>query len=260
MDENTLYIKQLSAGYPGKIDFIRDLTTRPFPSGLVTALAGPNAAGKSTLLKSIAGLIPARGEVLIKGKNILRLSLLQKAGMISYMPQYLPFNVSLSVIESLVASLKASPLDHINPTLPDIKKKAFDLLEKMEIVHLALERLDHLSGGQRQLVSLAQAIIREPRILLLDEPTSALDLQHQVTVMKRIRAFADQGKIVLVVLHDINMAIRWADEVLVLHNGKVYTHDKPEKVFTTALLKNVYQVDASVEYTTKGYPQIRVEA
>ncbi len=259
MVENALHIKTISAGYTHKPDIIKELSAKPFMPGVVTALVGPNAAGKSTLLKSIAGLIPAKGEVIIHQKNLLNLSLQKKTKLISYMPQYLPMNVSLSVIEALIASLKASSLDHINLKLPEVRKKAFDLLEKMDIVHLAMEPLDQLSGGQRQLASLAQAVIREPEILLLDEPTSALDLQHQVAVMKWVKAYAAQHKIVLAVLHDINMAIRWADEIMVMHRGQVYKHDKPEKVFSRELLKEVYQVDADVEYTGKGYLQVRVE-
>ncbi len=259
MEEKSLYIKNISAGYPGKPDIIRELTTHPFRPGIITALVGPNAAGKSTLLKSIAGLLPAKGEVLIHRQNILKLPLLKKAGIISYMPQYLPFDVSLTVIESLVTSLKVSPLDHISSKTPDVRKRAFDILEKMDIVHLAMEPLDELSGGQRQLVSLAQAVVRNPDVLLLDEPTSALDLQHQVSVMKWVRDYASREKIVLMVLHDINMAIRWADKVLVLHEGKVYRHDTPAQVFTQALLKEVYKVNAAVEYSGSGYLQVRVE-
>ncbi len=259
MAEKSLYIKSISAGYAGKPAIISNLTTHAFNPGVITALVGPNAAGKSTLLKSIAGLIPARGEVLIHKKNILKLPLQAKAGIISYMPQYLPFDVSLTVIESLITSLKVSPLDHISSNTPAVRNYAFDMLEKMDIMHLAMEPLDQLSGGQRQLVSLAQAVIRNPEVLLLDEPTSALDLQHQVSVMKWVQDYAAKGKIVLMVLHDINMAIRWADEVLVLHEGRVYKHDKPTEVFNEGLLKEVYKVDATVEYTSSGYLQVRVE-
>lgn len=259
MEGQGLYIKNITAGYAGKPGIIKNLTTRPFQPGVITALVGPNAAGKSTLLKSIAGLIPAQGELLLHNKNILQLSLSKKAAHISYMPQYLPFDVSLSVIESLITSLKASSFDQLNASIPDVRKKAFDVLEKMDIVHLAMEPLDQLSGGQRQLVSLAQAVIRDPEILLLDEPTSALDLQHQVSVMRWVKDYAHQGKIVLMVLHDINMAIRWSDEVLVLHKGKVFKHDVPDKVFTRELLKEVYHVDAAVEHTASGYLQIWVD-
>ncbi|MBX2922567.1 MAG: ABC transporter ATP-binding protein [Chitinophagaceae bacterium] len=260
MKENhEVYIKQLTAGYPGKPGIIRQLTTRSLQPGTITALAGPNAAGKSTLLKSIAGLIPARGEIMIGQQNILHFPMLKKAKLISYMPQYLPFDISLSVVESLVASLKASPLDQISAKLPEVEKRAFDLLEEMDIMHLATEAVNRLSGGQRQLVSLAQAIIRVPEILLLDEPTSALDLQHQVTVMRWIKNYARRGKIILIVLHDINMALRWADEAILLHNGRVYLHDKPGAVFTKEALKEVYHVNADIEATASGHLQVIVK-
>ncbi|MBX3255449.1 MAG: ABC transporter ATP-binding protein [Chitinophagaceae bacterium] len=257
--QREVYIKQLTAGYPGKPGIIRQLTTRPLQPGMITALAGPNAAGKSTLLKSITGLIPAHGEIIMDQKNILAFPVLKRAKLISYMPQYLPFDISLSVVESLVASLKASPLDQISTKLPEVKKRAFDLLEEMDIMHLATEPINNLSGGQRQLVSLAQAIIREPEILLLDEPTSALDLHYQVAVMKWVKQYARRGKIILIVLHDINMALRWADEAILLHNGKVYRHDKPGAVFTKEAIREVYHVDADIESTGSGHLQVIVK-
>ena len=178
--------------------------------------------------------------------------------MIGYMPQHLPQDVDLIAIESLVSALKASPFDQVSIKLNTAKKRAFDILEQMDIVALALEPLNQLSGGQRQLVSLAQAIIRQPSVLLLDEPTSALDLQHQVAVMKLVRAYAEKGNIVIMVSHDINLATRWADEIVVLHKGKIAAQGRPGAILSPQLLKDVYAVDTAVESFSNGVIQITV--
>lgn len=253
-----LHIKNITAGYRGKPGVLAHLEAAPFFPGGAYALIGPNAAGKTTLLRCIAGLLQARGEVWFGNENILHLSLKRRASMISYMPQHLPQDVDLIVIESLISALKASPFDQVSAKLNTVKSKAFDLLEQMDIADLALEPLNQLSGGQRQLISLAQSIIRQPAALLLDEPTSALDLQHQVAVMKLVRAYAQKGNIVIMVLHDINLASRWADEITILHKGKIAAQGKPHAVLTPQLLKSVYEVDAAVESFSNGVIQISV--
>lgn len=122
-----------------------------------------------------------------------------------------------------------------------------------------MEQLRRLSGGQRQLVSLAQAVIREPRVLLLDEPTSALDLRHQTQVMGLVRELASEGKVVVIVLHDLNLAARWADHIVVLSNGAVAAQGNPETAITVDMLAGVYGVEAVVERSSLGHPQICVE-
>lgn len=258
MKNAVLHIQKLSCGYPGKPEVLADASADPLLPGVVYALIGPNAAGKSTLLRSIAGLLPARGTILLGDKNLLEFSFSKKAATVGYMPQYLPQDIDLNSVESLIGALKASPFDQVSVKLPEAKKKAFDLLEQMHILSLALEPLNQLSGGQRQLMSLAQAIIRQPYILLLDEPTSALDLQHQVAVMKQVREYAAQGNIVVMVLHDINLATRWADIILVLSKGKIAAQGKPASILNPALLNKVYNVEAAVEKFSNGVIQISV--
>ncbi len=258
--ENALHIQQLSAGYPRHPEVIKYISVGPFVPGKVTALVGPNAAGKSTLLRSIAGLIPAKGIIQYNNENILQLSLQRKAGIISYMPQYLPQDVELTVVESLISVLKVSAFDQLNSKMASVRTKAFDALEQVGIVQLALEPLNHLSGGQRQLVSFAQSIIRHPKILLLDEPTSALDLQHQVAVMQLVRNYAAAGNIVVMVLHDINLATRWADDIVVLHKGQIAAYGSPAAILTPELFKTVYKVNTVVETVHNGMVQVHVES
>lgn len=254
----SIHIKNITAGYPGKPLVLNQLTASPLLPGKVHALIGPNAAGKTTLLRTIAGLVKAKGEIGYNDENILKIPMKKRAELISYMPQHLPLDIDLIVVESLIGALKASAFDQVNIKTKEAKHKAFDILEKMDIVELALEPINRLSGGQRQLVSLAQAIVRKPAVLLLDEPTSALDLQHQITVMRLVKEYSRQGNIVIMVLHDINLATRWADEIVVLHKGIIAAQGKPSDVLTTELLNTVYNVHASVETFNNGVVQISV--
>jgi iron complex transport system ATP-binding protein len=255
-----LQLQSLSAGYPRHPEVIKQVTVGPFLPGKVNALVGPNAAGKSTLLRSIAGLMSATGVIQYKEENILHAPLQRKAAVMSYMPQYLPQDVELTVIESLISALKVSAFDQLNSKMASVRSKAFDVLEQVGIVELALEPLNQLSGGQRQLVSFAQAIIRKPEILLLDEPTSALDLQHQVAVMQLVRDYAAKGNIVMMVLHDINLATRWADDIIVLHKGVIAAYGTPAAILTPDLFKTVYKVNTVVETVHNGMIQVHVES
>jgi iron complex transport system ATP-binding protein len=252
----TLEIRSFSAGYRNR-RVISNLTLDPIRAGEVTALVGPNAAGKSTLLRAVAGLVRGEGSVRLAGQELTKLSFVERARRVSFMPQTLPQGVGLSILESVLSGLKASPAD-IDIRDED-EARALQVLERVGLTDVALEPLDRLSGGQRQLASLAQAIVREPLLLLLDEPTSALDLRHQVRVMSTVRSLAAEGKIIVVVLHDLNLASRWADSVVVLHRGARYVAGPPEQAISTRMLEEVYGVDARVEPCSRGRLQVVVD-
>ena len=140
-----------------------------------------------------------------------------------------------------------------------MEHRAIATLERIGIGDLALTPLDHLSGGERQLASLAQAVVREPALLLLDEPTSALDLRHQVVVMQLVHELAAEGRIVVVVLHDLNLAVRWAGHVVVLDHGTPAAVGHPVDAITPDVLARVYGVHARIERVANGRPQIVVD-
>ncbi len=248
-----LTIRDLQTGY-GNNPVIKNLTLSPVRSGVV-ALIGPNGAGKSTLLRALAQLISARGEISLNDVDLMHMKPALRAATIGFMPQNLPENVSLSVLETVIATLKASD----NGSTRHIEKRAYDVLVQLGVADLALHSLNRLSGGQRQVVSLAQAIAGEPALLLLDEPTSALDLARQFLIMKHVQNYASTGRIVVVVLHDLALAAQWADQIVVLAQGGLYSSGTPEDIITPQMLADVYHIEARVECCTRGQIRIMVD-
>lgn len=254
----SLTIQNYSAGYRGR-PVIQGLTLPPIEPGTVSALVGPNGAGKSTLLRSIAGHLPGHGSAKLGQLELDRMVLAERTRHVSFMPQALPQRVALTVLEAVLSALRMSPVAGQTIGASQMHHRAMAVLDRIGIAHIAMERLDRLSGGQRQLASLAQAIVREPKLLLLDEPTSALDLRHQVLVMSLVSQFAAEGRIVVVVLHDLNLAVRWSGGVVVLNAGSLDVAGKPEDAITSELLARVYGVKARVETCSAGRIQVLVD-
>ncbi len=254
----TLQISDIHAGYPRK-KVINGLTLPPLASGEVTVLTGPNAAGKSTLLRALAGLLRADGSIRYEDQELTAMSIQKRATIVSFMPQSVPTDINLSVMEAVISALKASPLDAVDSGNEELHHRAIATLERIGIAHLALEPLAQLSGGQRQLASLARSVVREPKVLLLDEPTSALDLQHQLKVMRLAQSFAKDGRIVVMVLHDLNLALRWADKVIVMNKGIIASHGRPTEAITSTIIEQVYGVRVRIENCSKGTPNLIVD-
>lgn len=252
MDVAPLVISALGTGY-GRHRVVDGLDLAPIAPGTVVSLLGPNAAGKTTLLRAIAGLQPAEGSIRLGTRELLSMALADRARIFTYMPQSLPQRVALTVLEGVIGAMRASPAG--GEVVPDamIAERALDVIERVGIGHLALSELNHLSGGQRQLASLAQALVRQPRVLLLDEPISALDLHYQLRVMKLVRALArERAMIVVMVLHDLSMAARWSDRVVLLANGRLVADGTPAEAITAPVLADVYKVAARVETEADG--------
>lgn len=251
----SLCVRNLCAGYGGHA-VIRDMSLPPMRSGRITALVGPNAAGKSTLLRAMACLIGARGEIRLGETDLMRLKPAERALTVGFMPQGLPNDVSLSVLEAVIAALEVTgAADQGRSTA----ERALAVLEKLGVSHLAPQNLDRLSGGQRQVAGLAQSIACEPVVLLLDEPTSALDPARQFLIMRSIRDYAVAGRIVVVVMHDLALAAQWADEMIVLSEGALHSAGPPADVLTPSMLAHVYDVKARVERCSRGRLQIMVD-
>lgn len=246
-----LVLSGVTAGYRAR-PVLRGLSCGPIPKGCVTALVGPNAAGKSTLLRAIAGLVRAQGSIRFGTHELVGMPARQRAHHLAFMPQALPQDTGLSVIEALLGAWRALPDGMVSGSDAALLNRVGGVLDRLGLGDLGMMPLQSLSGGQRQMVALAQAIIRDPPLLLLDEPTSALDLRRQLEVMSLLGALAREGRTVIVVLHDLSLAARWADCLLVMDRGEAYGFGPSEVVLTPAMLDEVYGVEARIEPCSRG--------
>ncbi|MBD9642375.1 MULTISPECIES: ABC transporter ATP-binding protein [Pantoea] len=253
--EQGLRLKHFSAGYP-KRKVIDDLNVPELPQGKITVLLGPNGCGKSTLLRALAGLGKGQGELWLNGEELMSQPFARRAQRVVYLPQSLPAGVHLHVLESIIVAQRASGGLHSASSEAEI----MHLLEQLGIAHLAMRYLDQLSGGQKQLVGLAQSLIRRPELLLLDEPLSALDLNYQFHVMDLVRRETRLRNIVtVVVVHDINIALRHADHALMLKDGNLLADGEPSQVITPETLAQVYGVRGRIEHCSRGMPQVMID-
>lgn len=242
-----LSLRDVGVSY-GKREILAGITVPDMAGGEVVAVIGPNAAGKSTLFRRIAGLLSGPGMVEVAGTP---------GKTPCYMPQDGAVNAALSVYESILLARKQGGAWSVG----DEELAAIDeALHALDIADLAFRGLGELSGGQRQLVSIAQTLVRQPEIMLLDEPTSALDLHRQFEVLSLIARLARDRKIcVLIAIHDLNQALRIADKVLVLAGGRLAAFGPPREIITPVLLREVYGVVARVETGEGEAPFIVVQ-
>jgi len=214
--------------------------------GKITALIGPNGCGKSTLLKALARINKAKnGRVLLHGKPLKEYQDKLLAQKISLLPQVLMSPEGISV-RQLVEYGRSPYLSHWGK-LNEADHHAVDRAMLDTKVDALSERpLDSLSGGQRQRAWIAMVLAQDADIVMLDEPTTYLDLSHQIELMKLMQAMNKMGKTLIVVLHDLNQACRYCDELVVLKEGKLICQGSPDEVFTQTLLKQVFSLDAHI--------------
>ncbi|MFP4157834.1 MAG: ABC transporter ATP-binding protein [Opitutales bacterium] len=248
-----LTIHHLCAGYERHVVF-DGFTPPPLESGRIVGIAGPNAAGKSTLVKALAGFVEARGRAEWAGQDLLKLRAANRFRHLGYLPQTLPAASGLLVYEYLLSAARSRGQSVESTAIEQI-------LNDLCLADIALRPVAHLSGGMRQLVGFARVLAARPEILLLDEPTSALDLHWQSIVLDRARReVRERDALVLLVVHDINLALRHCDEILFLKAGRQVAHGPPGKIVSPALLDEVYAVQARVENCSRGHPFIVVDA
>nr|WP_312655221.1 ABC transporter ATP-binding protein [Kluyvera ascorbata] len=249
-----LSIRDLHTGY-GKKKIIDGLTTPLLLRGKITALLGPNGSGKSTLLRALADLNSAQGVLSLNGVDLMTLIPAKRAQKVVYLPQSLPAGVHLHALESVIVARRASGYHQGNA-----EQEAYAILEKLGVAHLAMHFLDQISGGQKQLIGLAQSLVRQPDLLLLDEPLSALDLNYQFHVMDIVaRETRLRNIVTVVVIHDINIALRHAEYAVMMKNGALVASGVPDEVVIPQNLATVYGVRGRVEHCSQGLPHVVVD-
>ncbi|TCP88265.1 iron complex transport system ATP-binding protein [Rhizobium sp. PP-CC-2G-626] len=229
--------------------------------GKIHVIIGPNGAGKTTLLRAIFGDLPLQkgrislGErALAAGKTGGRALQAWRDGF-AYMPQDTTADIALTVLEVVVLG-RLGKLDlHIDDETLDM---AMTQLSNAGIAHLAGRDIASLSGGQRQMALFAQVLMREPKAMLLDEPVSALDLKHQIALLDLVRRETRRnGWVTVIVLHDLNLACQYADNLLVVADGVLTAAGRPRDIVTTSLIGATYGVEVDVLHDRVGNPVIQ---
>ncbi|MBL8251718.1 MAG: ABC transporter ATP-binding protein [Candidatus Competibacter sp.] len=212
-------------------------------AGQVVALLGPNGAGKTTLLAALAGLRPFQGRVQLQGRPLTSFNRRDKARTLAYLPQGQLAHWPLTV-RRLV---ELGRLPHLAPWQPPAAADRLAVataLQRTGIAELAERPFDTLSGGERARVLLARVLAVEAPLVLADEPVASLDPFHQLQVMELLRDYADGGAAIVVVLHDLTLAARFCDELLLLRDGMLVARGAPQAVLSAAHLADTYRVTA----------------
>ncbi|AWI82893.1 ferrichrome ABC transporter [Alloyangia pacifica] len=243
-----LELRDLGASYGGR-EVLSGITTPKLTGGQVVSLLGPNGAGKSTLFRRIFGILKGAGEVRIEGASSPR--------PIAYMPQDDGGRPALSVYEAvLLARMQGRRLQVSGEDHAEVDR----VIALLDMGRLRGRPVGDLSGGQRQIVGVAQALVQRPQIVLMDEPTSALDLSRQIGLQTLMRSLArEQGLLVMIAQHDLGHALRFTDACLVIAEGGLAACGPTGEVITPALLRDIFEVEARVERCSKGIPQLMVD-
>jgi len=245
MSTPVLSARHLDAGH-GRTVVVDDLTLE-LASGTVTALVGPNGSGKSTLLMTLARVLRAQGgEVLLDGEPIGRHSSRQVARRLGVLPQtaVVPTGATVREVVEQGRYPQLGAWAMLRRHDDGAMRRA---LELTGLSDLADRRLDSLSGGERQRAWIAMTLAQETGVLLLDEPTTYLDVRHQIDLMVLVeRLRDDHGMTIVMVLHDLNQAARYADRIVALRDGRVCADGAPVEVLTPSVLMAVFDVDAVV--------------
>ena len=219
--------------------------------GKITSITGPNGVGKSTLIKCISNIYNLEsGIIYLNEDKLLDKKSEELAKILGYVPQQEKNNFDITAYEMILLGRRPYIKWKVNQRDKEVVN---NLLEELNIGHLAKRNVHSLSGGEKQKVAIARALAQEPEIILLDEPTASLDLNHQVEVMKILKRLAHKNnKCVVVVLHDLNLASRFSDKVFLMDENGFYKVGTPEEVFTTENIRQIYNIEVEILESSQG--------
>jgi len=242
MSEAFLTAQSLNVSLAGR-DVLNDISLS-LASGHLVALVGPNGAGKTTLLRALAGLLPSDGAIHVGGAALASLSLRERARRFAYLPQGHIVHWPLPARD--IVALGRYPHGATDPARLSAKDRDAVLraMRATDVVEFSDRRVTELSGGERSRVALARVLAVEAPVILADEPTASLDPRYQLDVMKTLRAAADQGGLVIVVTHDLGLAARFADHLLVLSQGRLVAEGAPAAALSEQVMADVFRVSA----------------
>ncbi|ASS90327.1 MAG: ABC transporter ATP-binding protein [Bacillaceae bacterium] len=240
-----LYTHELTFAY-GQNMIIEDLNLT-IPTGEITVLIGSNGCGKSTLLKSLARILkPAGGSVLLEGKDIAELPTKEVAKKLAILPQGPEAPEGLTVLQ-LVKQGRYPYQNWLNQWSKEDEELVFRALEATRMSELAERTVDSLSGGQKQRAWIAMTLAQNTDIILFDEPTTYLDITHQIEILDLLFELnMKEKRTIIMVLHDLNLACRYAHHIVVLKDKNIYKQGKPEDVMNVQLVKDVFEMDCKI--------------
>lgn len=224
--------------------------------GQLCVLLGANGAGKSTMVKCINGLLkPGEGKIFWKETDVSACSLREKARIFGYVPQSTQAGEGLTVMETVLSGrlphMNSGRLGPAGESRQDVEQAA-GLLEEFGLEEFAFRPMGTLSGGEKQRVLIARAVAQEPQVLLLDEPTSSLDLRYQLELMELLKRLGGERNITVVaVIHDLNLALSYADKAVILKKGRVLSQGSPTEAVTSEVIRQAYGIKAEL-VTVRG--------
>lgn len=238
-----LKVRNLEFSY-SSTPVLEDVTMELTQSEMI-GIVGPNGTGKSTLIRCIDRILePRRGSILLDEEDIKHMGMMEIAKKLGYVPQSISSIFPTTVFDTVLMGRRP----HIGwRSSNDDREKIVDILQLMEIEDIAMKDFNELSGGQQQKVLIARALAQEADMLLLDEPTSNLDIRHQIEVMEIIKDLIAKKDIsAIMAVHDLNLASRYADRVIMMKGGRIFDAGNPSDVLTPENIKSVYGVEAEV--------------
>ena len=240
-------VKNLEYKVPNKVIFSN--VNLEIPKNKFTCIIGPNGAGKSTLVKCLIGILKASsGLINIKDRNILEYKNRELSKIIAYVPQQTNSNLDFTV-EDIIMMGRMPYKSLFEEYNQQDKYKIDEMLKRFDLYDIKNQPVSTLSGGEMQKLIIARAVVQETEVIVLDEPLSNLDIKYQIEIMEFLKIQKQQGKTVIIVIHDLNLASKYADIIVLMNEGKIHQIGSKEVILTEKNIKKVFKIDVKINNT-----------